>query len=71
MSEENRIELRPRENGDFDELVIWRNGECLLHAEMMDHNRLWIGIYPPGWEKRVVMWIDTKSQKLRVNSHED
>jgi len=67
------VELRPMPDGSFDELVLYDapGGKCVVHAEMMDTNRLWIGIYPPGEkERRVVMWISAKS-KLTIHAEED
>ena len=71
---DGRIELRPDDNGDFDELVMKdANGVCSVHAEMMDNKCLWIGFYPFPDEpkKRVVMWIRSKGKKLVVNAFKD
>lgn len=69
---DGKVLLRPREDGSFDELVLYdADGKCIVHAEMMDGNRLWIGFYPPGeTERRVVMWIGAKS-KLTISASED
>lgn len=70
---DEKMELRPRDNGSFDELVMYDKpgGECIVHAEMMDKDCLWIGFYPPGEkDRRVVMWIRAKG-KLFVTAQED
>lgn len=71
---DGKILLRPHPDGSFDELLLYDHdgGTCILHAEMMDKNCLWIGIYPPGETKRrAVMWIRAKGNKLLVNAGED
>lgn len=66
------IELRPHEDGSFDELVLRHDNECVVHAEMMDKDCLWIGIYPVGEKKRrIVMWIRARGKKLFVTAEED
>jgi hypothetical protein len=70
---DGKVELRPHSDGSFDELVLYDapGGKCIVHAEMMDRNRLWIGFYPPGeTERRVVMWIGAKG-KLTISAEED
>ena len=41
--------------------------KCLVHVEMMDGNRMWIGIYPEGGRDAVMMWVSAKS-KLRITT---
>ena len=65
------IILRPDDEGKFDELVMKQGGECIVHAEMMDKKCLWIGFYPNGDNRRVVMWIRADKGRLTVNAFED
>lgn len=69
---DGKVELRPRPSGKFDELVLRDkpDGECIVHAEMMDKGCLWIGIYPPGETagRRVSLWIRAEKGKLSVNA---
>lgn len=70
---DGKVKLRPDEKGGFDELLVYDKdgGTCFVHAEMMDDNCLWIGIYPPGEkERRVSMWIRARG-KLSINAFED
>lgn len=70
---DGKVELRPMPDGSFDELVLYdaAGGKCIVHAEMMDNNCLWIGFYPPGEPKRrVVMRIRARG-KLTVSAGED
>ncbi len=70
---DGKVKLRPDEKGGFDELFVYdkADGTCFVHAEMMDDNRLWTGIYPPGEkELRVSMWIRARG-KLSINAFED
>ena len=67
---EGRVELR-RADGAFDELVVWKDGECLAHAEMLSDDCLWIGFYPDGpTMPRVVMRV-TIDGKLSVAAEKD
>lgn len=74
---DGKIELRPHEDGSFDELVMYdktgRGKVCLAHAEMMDHdNHLWIAFYPPGErERRVCLWITAKGGKLKIHAEDE
>ena len=68
---DGKIILRPDDEGKFDELLLLDGADCIVHAEMMDDNCLWIGIYPKGEiERRVVMWIRSNG-KLTINAEED
>lgn len=70
---DGKVELRPMPDGSFDELILRdeTGKKCIVHAEMMDGNCLWIGIYPPGEPKRrVVMWIRARG-KLTITAGED
>lgn len=69
---DGKVALQPHADGSFDELVLYDEaGNCLVHAEMMDSNRLWIGFYPPGEkERRVCMWIGARG-KLQITAEED
>lgn len=69
---EGKVMVRPEPNGEFDELFLMEGKECRIHAEMMDRDKLWIGIYPAGEdERRVCMWITAKGRKLIVTAMED
>lgn len=69
---DKKVELRPDQDGGFDELLLHDGKHCVIHAEMMDDNCLWIGIYPRGEKTRqVAMWITAKKGKLVVNAAED
>lgn len=65
------MEIRQDSNGNFDELFVNSRGRCLVHAEMMDDGLLWIGIYPPGSQQGVMVWIGTKNGKLTVTAEKD
>ena len=67
-----KVELRPMPDGSFDELVMYDapGGKCIVHAEMMDTNCLWIAFYPPGEKDRVVMWINARG-KLKIEAGQD
>lgn len=68
---EDKVSVRPEPDGAFDELLVYHEGECIVHAEMMDDNHLWIGIYPPGEkERRVCMRISARG-KLTIHAEED
>lgn len=68
---ENKISVRPRDNGDFDELIVMDGEHCIVHAEMMEDNCLWIGFYPKDVEqRRVCMWIRARG-KLKIHAAED
>lgn len=74
---DKKVELWPSEDGSFDEFVMFDvadpNGrQCLVYAEMISDQTLWIGFYPPGeTERRVVMWISAKGDKLKITAEED
>jgi hypothetical protein len=51
------IELRPRENGDFDELFA-RNAR--IHVETMNTNCVWLCVEADG--KRIDLWIRAKGK---------
>jgi hypothetical protein len=68
---DGRIELRPREDGSFDELLMYDDkGRCLVHFETMSGTCLWGAFYPKGDRERVVIWINAKG-KLRIRAEED
>lgn len=69
---EDRVELRPGDDGGFDELVVYdKHGECTLHAEMMDDKTLWVWIGTDhGPDRAIVMWISAGG-KLRVTADEE
>jgi len=69
---DGKVELRPMPDGSFDELILYDadGKKVIVHAEMMDGNRLWVGIYPPGAKDRVSMWISARG-KLTINAFED
>jgi len=60
------VEVRPREDGRFDELVF-RNIET-VHFEMMDENHLWIGVYHNGDKETYHVNVSAKG-KLKINHH--
>lgn len=62
------VELRPREDGSFDELLADNVKD--IHAEMMSKNALWIGVYGDAG-KRWSIWIRAEKGKLSVNAFED
>lgn len=66
MSEQKpSVEIRPNDDGSFDELVV-RDAE-LVHAEMMDDDHMWIGIDTagePSTHVRFSVYVDKR--KLRV-----
>lgn len=66
-----KVELRPKPGDVFDELIA--EGVSTIHAEMMDKDCLWIGIYGANGEKRWSMWIraEKKGRRLSVNAFED
>lgn len=71
-----KIELRPHEDGSFDELVMYdKSGKgkaCIAHAEMMNDGCLWIGFYPPGeLRHRVCLWIHAKRGKLEIRADDE
>lgn len=43
-----RVERRNTEAGDVDEVLLYRNDECLMHLEYMDEDLIWIGLYEEG-----------------------
>ena len=66
-----KVELRPDEDGKFDELILRDGQDCIVHAEMMSDKSLWIGIYPRGEkQRRVCLWIRSNG-KLKVHAAED
>lgn len=66
-----KVELRPDPDGRFDELIA--EGVASIHAEMMDKDCLWIGIYGADGKERWSMWImaEKKGRELAVNAFED
>jgi hypothetical protein len=70
---ENKVAIRLDNAGNFDELLLYDGQECIVHAEMMDRDTLWIGIYPRGEkERRVMMWIRApRGKKLSVEADEN
>ncbi len=62
-----KVMVRPDESGGFDELFLFDGKKCLVHVEMMDGNRMWIGIYPEGSKEQVMMWVSAKG-KLRITT---
>jgi hypothetical protein len=62
-----KVMVRPDESGGFDELLLFDGKKCLVHVEMMDSNRMWIGIYPEGSKEQVMMWVSAKG-KLRITT---
>jgi hypothetical protein len=59
------LELRPREDGSFDELV---GDNCSVHFEMMDDKRLWVSVR--SGKKEYHVWITSRG-KLTVNSYDE
>lgn len=61
-------ELRPDDNGKFDELVVSR---CDVHFEMMADETLWIGIYPKGAKRGACIHVTVSAcGKLSVVAQE-
>jgi len=46
-------------NGEIDEVLMWRDGDCVMHLERMDDNSIWIGLH----EKRSTTHIDLNSKE--------
>ncbi len=40
-----RIEVRKKDDGSIDEVLLYIDDECVMHMEYMDHNSVWIGLY--------------------------
>ena len=57
-NKDHGIEFRSRE-GEPDEVLIWRNGDCLMHLERMDDNQLWIGLH---FDDRKTIHLDLTSK---------
>lgn len=71
-----KIELRPDDDGSFDELVMYdksgRGKTCIAHAETMNDGLLWIAFYPPGEKmSRVCLWIRAKGGKLEIRAYDE
>ena len=67
----DKVAVRPEPDGSFDELLVYHDGKCIVHAEMMDDKCLWIGVYPTGEaERRVCVWIRSNG-KLKITAEED
>lgn len=71
MNERIRYELRPKPGGKFDELLVYdKEGECIVHLEMMSDATLWGAFYTPGSQERVCIWATAEKGKLRVSTEE-
>jgi len=58
------MEVRPDSDGAFDEMVA-RFADGMVHVEMMDDNRVYIGFYRDDGRGHQ-LWISSK-KKLRCN----
>lgn len=67
-----KIELRPDDKGNFDELVTTQGVECAVHFEMMSDDCLWIGLYPKGEDRgdAVHVRVIAKGKKLKIFAEE-
>lgn len=54
------IEVRHAPNGSIDEILLYRDGECLVHLEYMDSGLVWMGLY--GKEKMAHVRLGAKSR---------
>ncbi|MET0439145.1 MAG: hypothetical protein ABW043_16795 [Devosia sp.] len=64
MSEKKWLELRPRENGDFDELIA-RFSDGMVHVETMSARGVYIGFYCDDGRAHQ-LWISS-DKKLRYH----
>lgn len=65
--EGHRLEFRPRENGDFDEIVA-RFADGSVHVETMSDKGCYVGFY---WDDgRYCQWWISSKKKLEYH-HED
>jgi hypothetical protein len=61
------LEFRPRDNGDFDEIVA-RFADGMVHVETMDDKSCYVGFY---WDDgRYCQWWVSSKKKLSYH-HED
>jgi hypothetical protein len=63
--------LRPRENGDFDELV---GHGCYVHFEMMHDGCLWcaVEVDEPEGRRKYALWINAmKGKKLLIHCDDE
>lgn len=42
------FEIRLNEDGTIDEILLYINGECVMHLEQMDDSYFWMGLYAEG-----------------------
>jgi len=52
-----QVELRfePQDDEDLDEVVLCKDGQCLIHRERMDEDRIWMALYEPDGPRRLVV----------------
>lgn len=63
-----QLELRPADNGEFDELVA-KNVE-MVHLETLTDQSLYIGIYGGAGEQMIQVWVNA-DKPLRIEQSSD